>query len=251
MRKYSFFSLVVILGLSACKDDKISPIVPINEANQLEVRVQPVFGAENIEEDSVYTTSEGYDVKFTDLKFYFTNVKNGANTLVDAALFDWVSKGVQLFKVNAEKANFSSFEGNLGVSASENHLDPSAFGTSNPLNIAIANDMHWDWNPGYIFIKIEAKVDTIPDGIALFDHNVVMHVGKDENMQTFSFDQLNWVTVSNYLSVLNLKLDMQTFLQNAGQNIDLKTEFSTHTAPGQEALSLKVIQNFKAAIKKV
>lgn len=251
MRKFSLYSLAIVFFLSSCKDDEILPILPEDEPLQLEVRVQPVFGGQSIEQDGVYTTAEGYDVKFTELKFYFTNIKNGAYTLADAALFDWVANGTQLLKVNADKANFSSFEGNLGVSAAENHLDPSAFAPANPLNIAIANDMHWDWNPGYIFVKVEAKVDTIPDGIALFDHNVVLHVGKDENLQTFTFDELNWIMLNEHLSLLNLKLDMQTFLQNGGQNIDLKTESSTHSAPGQEALSLKVIQNFKAAIKKL
>ena len=41
---------------------------------------------------------------------------------------------------------------------------------------------------------------------------------------------------------------MQVFLQNGGQTIDLETEYTSHTAPGQEVLSAKVIQNFKAAI---
>jgi hypothetical protein len=80
------------------------------------------------------------------------------------------------------------------------------------------------------------------------DHFVIFHVGTDAFIQTMSFSTLNWQTVSDHLSVLPLKLDMEKFLQNGAQTIDLKTEHTSHSAAGQESLSLKVIQNFKDAI---
>ena len=49
-------------------------------------------------------------------------------------------------------------------------------------------------------------------------------------------------------SILPLKIDMEKFLQKEFQPIDLKTEFSSHSAAGEDALSLKVMQNFNAAI---
>jgi hypothetical protein len=112
----------------------------------------------------------------------------------------------------------------------------------------IANDMHWDWNPGYIFIKVEAKVDTLADGVDNFDHFVIFHIGTDPLIQTLNFTSVNWISNGNGLYTLPLKLDMQKFLQNGAQTIDLKTEHSSHTMAGQEVLSLKVIQNFKDAI---
>ncbi len=108
--------------------------------------------------------------------------------------------------------------------------------------------MHWGWSSGYIFMKVEAKVDTIPNGIPLFDHSVVFHIGQDVNLQTLSFDGINWQATGTNAYRYPLKLDMAKFLQNGAQTIDLKTEHTSHTAPGQEVLSLKVIENFKAAI---
>ena len=114
------------------------------------------------------------------------------------------------------------------------------------LNIVNANDMHWDWNPGYIFVKIEAKVDTIPDGIALFNHNVIYHVGLDENIQSLSIPNLSAAKIENE-NIFSLKLDMKAFLEGP-QLIDVKDESSSHSAAGQDALTLKVLQNFNAAI---
>ena len=108
--------------------------------------------------------------------------------------------------------------------------------------------MHWDWNPGYIFLKVEAKVDTLSDGIDNFNHYVVFHVGGDNLLQTINLSGYNWSQVSNGLYQLPLKLDMQKFLQNGAQTIDVKTEHSSHSLAGEEALSLKVIQNLRDAL---
>lgn len=251
MKKESFTFLVVSITVLfvACTSDKIIP--EVEEPQKLEVRVQPMFNDETIFEDSVYTTVEGYDLKFTELKFFFSEINHNGTVLADAAYFDWINKGTLVLSVQAKSTDFPTLSGNLGVGEAVNHSDPSAFPNDHPLNISNSGDMHWDWNPGYIFVKVEAKVDTIPDGIPLFDHNVVLHVGLDENLETWVFTDLNWVQVDCCLSRLSLKLDMAKFLQNDGQNIDLKTENSTHSAPGQEVLSTKVIQNFKAALSKL
>lgn len=250
MNKLIFLTILSVLSLSSCKEDKVEPETPVVSPT-LEVKVQPVFGSANLQADVAYTTVEGYDVKFTDLKFFFTNVVNGSTTLTNAALFDWTATGTSFISVKGDKSNFASLSGNLGVGATDNHADPSAFANESVLNIANANDMHWDWNPGYIFIKVEAKADTIPDGIALFDHTIVFHIGLDVNLQTWTLTDLNWVTIDANTSRTTLKLDLEKFLQNNGQNIDLKTEFSSHSASGQEVISLKVIENFKAAIGKL
>lgn len=232
--------------IPSCKNDK--PIEIIDESNSLKVTVQPVFGAQTLYLDSTYTTVEGYDVQFTDIKFYAENIRNGSSVLHDAALFDYRTTGITLFDLKGEPEDFASLQANLGVDAAINHNDPTAFANASMLNIANANDMHWGWNPGYIFVKIEAKVDTIQDGNPLFDHSVVFHVGADVNLQTLSYSAINWQALGAGKHFFPLKLDMAGFLQNGAQSIDLKNEFSSHTAPGQEVLSLKVMTNFKAAI---
>ena len=245
MKKLIFFSSVLLL-FSACKDDKVAP--PIKQIEYLEVTMQPTFGADNLLLDQTYTTAEGYDVQFTDLKCYFTRIINGSKTLCNAALFDFRENGIFVFKKEGNKNDFNALNGYLGVDVLYNHSDPAAFENDNPLNIAIANDMHWDWNPGYIFMKVEAKVDTLNDGISNFNHFVIFHIGGDNFIQPLSFTAINWVPVAPDKHVFPLKLDMQKVLQNNSQTIDLKTEHTSHSAAGQETLSQKVIENFKAAI---
>jgi hypothetical protein len=241
-----YLSLILALTLGSCKEDVVEEPTPVSD--NLKITLQPVYGSNNLTLDDTISTVEGYKVQFTDLKCYFSDIKNGVNTLVQAGLFDFKENGTFLLQAEGKKADYSSLSAFLGVDPALNHNDPSAFPNSSPLNIAIANDMHWDWNPGYIYIKVEAKVDTIVDGVDNLNHFVIFHVGADALIQNMNFSSVNWQTVSEHLSVLPLKLDLAKFLQNGAQTIDLKTEYTSHTAAGQETLSLKVIQNFKDAI---
>lgn len=245
MKNITFFIVLCVI-LSSCKDDKVEEPIPV--VTHLKITMQPVFGSSDLQLDQTVSTLEGYDVQFTEIKCYFSSIKNASNELCNAALYDFRTSGNIVFNKTGEPTNYSSLSSYLGVDALYNHSDPSAFENNNPLNIAIANDMHWGWNPGYIFLKIEAKVDTINDGIANFDHFVIFHIGADSFIQSLNFSGINWAASGPDTYTFPLKVDLQKFLQNGGQSIDLKTEFSSHSAAGQEALSLKVIQNFKDAI---
>jgi hypothetical protein len=239
------FLVLGVLFFTACKEE-VAPVPQEEPKNYVKIEVDPMFDTEELYLDSVYSTIEGYDIKFSEIRFYMEDVRNGSTQLIDAGLFDYRARGTVLFRAEGKGSDFGSLQANLGVGAANNHSDPSAFPSESMLNILNANDMHWNWSPGYIFVKVEAKVDTIPDGTPLFNHNVVLHAGLDPNLQTLSFENLTWTTTGND-DVLRLKLDMSTFL-NGSQVIDVKDEPSTHSAPGQEALTLKVMTNFKEAL---
>ena len=249
MKVLNYSTLVLFLSLLilSCDDEVTDPGCEINPPESLRISVLPVFGSEILYLDSTYMTQEGYGVQFTDIKFYMGNPHNGTNQIIDAGLFDYRERGTTMFVTPGDPADYSSMEADLGIDSGANHADPVAVDPTSMLYISNANDMHWGWNPGYIFLKIEAKVDTIPDATALFNHNVVFHIGADENIQHFSFSNITWLDAGGIYD-FSLRLDMKEFLENIVSPIDLKTEFSSHTAPGQEVLSDKVITNFHAAI---
>lgn len=247
MRKLLFAAMLLSAFLQSCKDDKVPPVGD-PPPNMVRITMQPEFNGQELLLDQTYTTNEGYLVQFIELKCILEDIRNGDNVLIDAGLFDYKANGTALIETEGDAKNFDSLTCNLGVKHTLNHSDPTLFPTTSALNIINANDMHWDWNPGYIFVKVEARVDTIPDATELFDHTVVFHVGGDVNLQTLSFNNINWIDLGNNLSHLPLRLDMATFLDNGTQSIDLKTEYISHTGPGQEAISLKVMEQFAAAI---
>ncbi len=246
MLKWSYL-LILAVALMSCKDDKVEEC-PEPSAKFLSLTINPEFNGQELQLDQTVTTQEGYLIQFIELKCFLENIRSGNDLLIDAGLFDYRARGVDVFRTVGDPLKFDSIDCNLGVQQSLNHSDPTLFSTGSDLNIINANDMHWDWNPGYIFVKVEARVDTIPDAIENFDHNIVYHIGADNILQDLSFNNLQWNLISENEYQLDLKLDMSTFLNDGNQSLDLKTEFMSHTAPGQEVLSLKIMELFKSAL---
>jgi hypothetical protein len=240
--------IVFMFLVTSCKKDDVTP--PATQ--YLQVDVIPTYtngGAMKMNLDSVYTTPEGYQVKFTDVKFYTSTLKNESINLLQSSLFDYRETGGIMLRTSGDYTKFANLQGFIGVDSVLNHSDPSAFPNESPLNISNAGPMHWGWNPGYIFMNIEGKVDTIPDGINNLDHSFSFHIGTDLYRRDFSFTNLNWLKISDSERKLNLKLDLWKFLHNPISSIDLKSEFLTHTASGQQPLTEKVISNFQQSLQ--
>jgi hypothetical protein len=91
-------------------------------------------------------------------------------------------------------------------------------------------------------------VDTIADGINNLDHSFSFHIGTDLYRRDFYFTNLNWQYLSATERFLALKLDLWKFLHNPISPINLKSEFLTHTASGQQLLTEKVISNFQQSL---
>lgn len=243
--KIKIYLVFIILIFFSCKKDEPTPSTT---DKYLSISIDPSYGNQLFYLDSIYTTPEGYKVKFSDLKFYISALRNGSDTLTQAALFDYSSTGNLLTRLIGDYNKFSSVQGNIGVIQSLNHLDPSAFPNDSPLNISNAGTMHWGWNTGYIFISIEGKTDTIPDATLNLNHSFSFHVGRDNFLEALSFSNVNWQRISDNEHRFKLNLNLLSFLQNPSQPIDLKNEFLSHSGSGQESLALKVAQNFKQAL---
>jgi hypothetical protein len=242
----TFLTIVLVaLTLVAC-EDKPTDSIPLVE--KLKVTVQPTYGSIDLQLDSTYVTPQGYDIQFTDLKFYASEIGNSSTVLCRTALFDFRSTGKDFFNKEGKHGDYNTLSGNVGIGTTYNHADPTVYDVTDPLNIQVANDMYWTWGSGYIFLKVEARVDTIPDGIANYNHFVTFHVGSDAILQPFQFTGLTWTDLGSAQYHLPLKLDMLKFLDNGVQAFDLTTEFTSHSHTGEEAISLKVIQNFKDAL---
>lgn len=230
----------------SCKEP--APVDPPVSTEYVQLSMIPFYDTQELSLDSVYTTDEGYKIQFVNLKAYFCQLKNGSDIMMNSTLFDFAERGTLIRKMAGDYTKFPDLKCYIGVDAAQNHNDPAQFAADDPLNIMIANDMHWDWNPGYIFLKVEAKADTIVDAVDNFDLVLSYHVGGDDFLQTVNFNGLNWQAVAAHTHEAKLKVDMKYFFTNPMSPLDIKTESITHTGAGGEALSLKVIQNFKSAL---
>lgn len=244
--KQLFFLTALIAFVSACKDKEKEDEVVAQP--QVEIVIDAMYGYQFLSSDSViFTTEEGYDVKLREMTIILTDIRNGSNLLSPAAIYR-SKKGRGLLKTNGTSANFGNLSFNIGVEASINHSDPAAFPNDHALNILNASDMHWSWNPGYIFFKVEMIADTLNDGVENFNCAVTYHVGMDDCFQQKQISGLNWNSVGKNIEQLRLKVDIKRLLRNENSIVDIKTERSTHSAPEDLPLSKKLAENFKAAL---
>lgn len=237
---------LIVLALFSCGKDKESE--PVVEKDKLTLQFIPFFANDTLHLDSTYQLASGDKIRFSDLKFFFSSCKNGTNNFIPVGLFEYSATGFKLATVDGKAADFTQLSFDLGVPTNWNHADPSTWSNSSPLNITNAGDMYWGWNPGYIFLKIEAKADTISDGIELYDHFITYHIGTDIAISPLNFTQLNWSPLQNQMSIAKFKCDLKSVFDNSMQPINIRIENTTHSGAGESVLTEKVRANFSSSI---
>lgn len=247
--KIFYYTLILgLLAFSACKDDPYpEPEGPQPVVQKARVNLVPTYNGEPLEFNTNYSTQEGYTIEFTKINVIMTNFSNDGNELFPSAVYKFEDDPNLLWEGPGDYSLFSSMTANIGVSASENHEDPSARPSSDPLNILNTDDMHWGWNPGYIFLMIEGKADTSATQNGEDLMNFLYHIGKDDFLTSVTLQDLSWSQVNSSLHETNIYVDMYKVFDGDTADIDMKLERSSHTNPGQEALSNKVISNFANA----
>ena len=241
------FLLPFLLLVVACKDKKNNDPEPGEAPIMLEAVLAPYYNGQPFQLDEVLTTPQDYPIRIREVKFFLTQLTNGSNTLANSAKLDWATIGLTIFKVKGDPSNFSSLNGYLGVVEEWNHRDPISFAETDPLYLTNANDMHWSWNPGYIFVKVEGSHDTIP-GSTNFPFNFSFHLGMDKHLKTIEWTDITWTKVNEKLYRMTVRVNMEQFFNGVGGEIDLKTEYVTHSMPDSDELTNKAIINFKNAL---
>ncbi len=240
----TIFSIVLI----ACKKDNTE--VECETPNRtMEVYLQPTLNDSAYAINQIIESPQGYRYYYTDIKIVGTNVGNGSAQLKDAFLYDFSETGILLTSNQGLKSDYSDLKFNLGVPDPLNTSDPSLQPNTSPLNITNIGDMHWGWNPGYKFVTIEGKVDTIADGIDNFDKSFFFHLGKDFLFRTKTMSVVDWVDIDANTSRTTLKLDVKAILDGPNPT-DLRVYAASHSNNTQMFYSVIIMDAFAAAIKK-
>ncbi|SFT76101.1 hypothetical protein SAMN05216474_2229 [Lishizhenia tianjinensis] len=245
--KSKIFTLIVIgiVLLAGCKDK-----VNTTKNYYCQLKVVPLFNGQEMELNVPYTGADGNAFKFERIAFFTTNLSvNNYGLMKEASLFN-MGKNEYLFNTKSLVNEVKTLDFHTGVTSQFNHTDPTIFGNNHALNIANVDGLHWGWDPGYIFIAIEGKADTIADGQDNFDHSFVYHVGKDGNGRLHQFENVETVALNDTTHCAYLYLDMHTFFFGATDTIHVNSENSIHEGGQFEALAQKTVENFNSALTK-
>jgi hypothetical protein len=156
--------------LSGCKRDSDSQ--PTVGAVSFEVK--NVVGAQDLALDgTTYTTASGETFTVSTFEYYLSNIKltKSDGTTYAAPneyhLINTAKPASTSFTVsNVPTGDYTGVSFIVGVDSTTTKGDPLALaGDLNP-----ANSMHWAWNTGHIFLKLEGTVTSISPNKALTCH---------------------------------------------------------------------------------
>ena len=192
----SLFSLIVILGfgiaiLSSCGDDDEDTMA----AGTLEINVQSLFNDSPLMLNTTnypnVTTGEFIVEEF---KIYFSNIKlRNTQTGIEYSvpesyhLITAVADGSPSLLVleNVPSGEYDKLEISIGIDEQKN------LSLDNDGDLDPNNNMAWNWNAGYKFIKFDGRFSPeVGNELPL-----VFHIGLNDNYRIFSFDIPDYISV--------------------------------------------------------
>lgn len=210
----------------------------------LKVNFTYKFGSEDLTKGNVYMAN-GTAVSFDAVQFYVAQPRvatDGTAELTDEIFFiSFDNQSLQMPNLSIGHKHMLMF--GLGVDSVTNRtIQPSDpdLPTGAPLGPQ-SPTMHWGWDNGYIFFKIDGKVDT--DGDDTPETGMELHIGKDINFKTVAFEI--HTDALEQLVEANVKVD----ISKAFEGVDIKNDYVTHTGDNP-ALAKKVIENMVNAFSK-
>lgn len=214
-----------------------------------ELHLQPYYNSQLFHLDSVYILPNGQQIKISNIRFYASNYSfsNGIN--IKSTLYNLRENGIRLLSTEKDISTSTAVNFYFGIDSVTNHSDPSAYDLDDPLNILNANDMHWSWNPGYIFLIVQGVADTTGSGTQ-FNQPVLFHIGKDYNYRLIAADNLQWNTTITSSGDKFTKAVLCLEVNKIFENINLKTQNLCHSDVDEQVLSLQLGAAFASGIKK-
>ncbi len=241
----------------ADKDDGscILPVIPADTTETVEIRFVPTINGQPLVLNQVFTGPDNLRMSMETFKFYLSDIAltgtSGTTVLRDVAFIDLPAN--RSIRLNADPGNYTAISFGLGVKTSLNGTDdteynPAQWADTHPLSIY--NGMYWTWASGYIFTKLEGRIDTSATQDHQPDLSWFYHIGTDTTYTSKTIDGLNFSAVEGQTTVVELGIEVNDLFRTSADTIDMTTDYFTHTTDHLD-LALKVMNNLKVAIRKL
>ncbi|MEZ4722212.1 MAG: MbnP family protein [Flavobacteriales bacterium] len=252
-------ALVALLGLVSCKST-----VPEFELVEIEPKIvlsfELVNEGETIDIGDAFKDQEGYNLALRTFKFYVSNIElisaGGAiENLSSVELVDFNDNEdggnnmfTQSYNYVIPKGDYTNLRFSVGLPSNLNATDPTTVENDNPLSTL--SGMYWDWGSMYVFIMMEAGIDTTGD--AAPDANIAFHTGLDTLFRQEQNYPMTFEIPAFAKDSLHIQIDWNKLFNVEGETyIDLSTKPYFHANTGLEALDMtrKFTDNFIHAIR--
>jgi len=232
----------------------ILSIVAINIAAfahgaDLTLNFQTKINGNALQLNTEYTVG-GAKIQANFLGYYITDIK-----LVKTDDTEKPISGIYLVKGNetltiektADAGGYKAIKFNVGIADSlTNHGDPSLYNIGEPLALQ-SPSMHWSWNSGYIFFRLDGLVDTSANNQHGVTESLTFHLGRLSSVRNVTVNE-NFTITGTHDNPGKYAADIILNIEEVFAGIDLKTDRVTMTM-NNPALATEVCDNLQEAFE--
>ncbi len=236
MKKTYLLLVLAMVALSCCKEKNTPDPEPDPQPtpNGIYLRMEHFFQNEPLTYGSVAWPTIHNDIGVNNLTYYlsafeFQRQDGSWEKSNYYAMFTAHEKSTDTVYLGTLPAgNYQAVRFLLGVDSVANHADPALWPNDHPLGLMRAASMHWSWNAGYIFMKLEGRY-RVPN--PLLNGFFSFHIGRDDLITAYQLNglQLQGGDTKQYLK---LKFDVAPFFNTPHAHVLSDTSFFTHSAFG-------------------
>jgi cytochrome c peroxidase len=168
VEKSFYFQKTLRLHVSLFLLAVINCVTSIASAASLELDFRPVFKGDPLILDSLrYQNAAGESLSVSRLSYLlsgFALERADGSWLELTNQIAWLDAARRRSAVrldNLPPESFRSLRFHVGLDTNQNHADPAQFAADHPLNPNL-NDLHWNWQGGYIFLAFEGLFRASP-----------------------------------------------------------------------------------------
>jgi hypothetical protein len=231
-----------MIGFSGCKPDKEDPKPTPVETGTFEFKLVPTVNGADLKLDQVYRNLDNQRFTVNFLKTYVSNLRllkaDGSEVLVkDVALLDLAQTGKtdhgagMYFTVSAPVGDYVGIKYLIGIPDSLNFNDPTPYANTHPLSVT--QEMHWSWNTGYIFVRMEGTVDSAGTETGPLSRGYFYHLGRKELQREVTARNANTafrIQKDGFVEFVNETNILEWYKNADNSRISMATQ-NTHSQP--------------------
>ncbi|MCH2043545.1 MAG: hypothetical protein MK212_05345 [Saprospiraceae bacterium] len=238
--KYLFVALFIICLLGSCKKKETY--------HQLTIDINHVFDGQDVTFNSLSLENQaGNILSFYTFKYLISEIelsKSDGESLVlenKYAFVDPINNRSRFVLDSIPEGEYTAIKLTIGLDDAANKSNPNLYTADHPLSPTL-NNMHWNWNSGYIFLSMEGqyKADANATNTGAFSY----HIAFDENRMPFDFANLNLMLDAN--KKVRLQFDLAAIF-NAPNLINVDNGNVSHSS-GDNGLANNISTNVKSSL---
>lgn len=236
--KNSFYFFLALFGfgliLVSCQDDE-PQTATVTPTINLQMRV----GSETLSAGNIYEIN-GTALQVNVAQFYVGDITLSGEETNSSEDFFVIGTNLNSIDLPSTEVGEYDLSFGVGVNAEINALSEDDF-TSRPAGDPLGMQepsMHWNWNAGYKFLRIDGMVDTDADGVP--DQAVEYHLGSNPFFATLNSP--NQISLTEEDAAITVRFDLAALFAGA----DLSTGEVTHVGDNKPLADL-MLANYTEA----